>query len=162
MLLIQIESEFPQILGIKESLIKYVFEPSAEKVSRGGQKLASWAQWSWACSLPRLMFGRHVLQPAFALVAVHAAVLVCLTRNLQPSSGWLLTCLSCMLLCLSVEGRAARDSEGDARTVNKACMMHTPDWIGHGRQACVHGCSVATAQREESVPLHDILSPDSF
>ena len=26
------ESEFPQMLGIKESLIKYVFEPNAAKV----------------------------------------------------------------------------------------------------------------------------------
>lgn len=37
-MLLQIESEFPQILGIKESLIKYVFEPSAEKVSSGAPK----------------------------------------------------------------------------------------------------------------------------
>lgn len=29
----QIQSEFPQILPIKESLIKYVFEPNAAKVS---------------------------------------------------------------------------------------------------------------------------------
>eukprot|EP00955_Chlamydomonas_euryale_P053465 355515-Chlamydomonas_euryale.AAC.9 len=29
--LMQIESEFPMILGIKESLKKYVFEPAAEK-----------------------------------------------------------------------------------------------------------------------------------
>lgn len=28
----QIESEFPQILPIRESLIKYVFEPNAAKV----------------------------------------------------------------------------------------------------------------------------------
>ena len=28
----QIEGEFPQILPIRESLIKYVFEPAAEKV----------------------------------------------------------------------------------------------------------------------------------
>jgi hypothetical protein len=33
---IQIESEFPNILPIKESLIKFVFEPNAKKV-RGGQ-----------------------------------------------------------------------------------------------------------------------------
>jgi 3,5-epimerase/4-reductase len=26
---VRIESEFPEILGIKESLIKYVFEPAA-------------------------------------------------------------------------------------------------------------------------------------
>lgn len=30
--LLQIEGEFPQILGIRESLIKYVFEPNAAKV----------------------------------------------------------------------------------------------------------------------------------
>lgn len=30
--LLQIESEFPGILGIKESLIKYVFEPNGAKV----------------------------------------------------------------------------------------------------------------------------------
>jgi hypothetical protein len=29
----QFESEFPQMLPIKESLIKYVFEPNAAKVS---------------------------------------------------------------------------------------------------------------------------------
>ena len=29
---LQIEGEFPQVLGIKESLIKYVFEPNAAKV----------------------------------------------------------------------------------------------------------------------------------
>ena len=29
---VQIEGEFPQILPIRESLIKYVFEPAAEKV----------------------------------------------------------------------------------------------------------------------------------
>jgi hypothetical protein len=33
LLLLQIQSEFPDILPIKESLIKYVFEPNAEKVS---------------------------------------------------------------------------------------------------------------------------------
>lgn len=32
---LQIKSEFPQILPIKESLIKYVFEPNAAKVSAG-------------------------------------------------------------------------------------------------------------------------------
>jgi hypothetical protein len=31
---LQIESEFPEILPIKESLIKYVFEPNAAKVSK--------------------------------------------------------------------------------------------------------------------------------
>jgi hypothetical protein len=30
---VQFESEFPQMLPIKESLIKYVFEPNAAKVS---------------------------------------------------------------------------------------------------------------------------------
>jgi hypothetical protein len=34
LLLLQIQSEFPDILPIKESLIKYVFEPNAAKVSR--------------------------------------------------------------------------------------------------------------------------------
>jgi hypothetical protein len=32
---LQIESEFPRILPIKESLIKYVFEPNAAKVRIG-------------------------------------------------------------------------------------------------------------------------------
>lgn len=32
---IQIEGEFPELLPIKESLIKYVFEPNAAKVRRG-------------------------------------------------------------------------------------------------------------------------------
>lgn len=32
---LQIESEFPEILPIRESLIKYVFEPNAAKVSVG-------------------------------------------------------------------------------------------------------------------------------
>jgi hypothetical protein len=32
LLLLQIQSEFPDILPIKESLIKYVFEPNAAKV----------------------------------------------------------------------------------------------------------------------------------
>jgi hypothetical protein len=31
--MLQIEGEFPQILPIRESLIKYVFEPAAEKVT---------------------------------------------------------------------------------------------------------------------------------
>ncbi len=31
---LQIEGEFPEILPIKESLIKYVFEPNAKQVSR--------------------------------------------------------------------------------------------------------------------------------
>lgn len=31
--LLQIQSEFPEILPIRESLIKYVFEPNAKKVS---------------------------------------------------------------------------------------------------------------------------------
>lgn len=31
-MLLQIEGEFPQILGIRESLIKYVFEPNANEV----------------------------------------------------------------------------------------------------------------------------------
>jgi hypothetical protein len=34
LLRLQIQSEFPEILPIKESLIKYVFEPNAAKVSR--------------------------------------------------------------------------------------------------------------------------------
>ena len=32
---VQMEGEFPQMLGIKESLIKYVFEPNAAKVGSG-------------------------------------------------------------------------------------------------------------------------------
>ena len=31
---VQIEGEFPQILGIRESLIKHVFEPNGTKVSQ--------------------------------------------------------------------------------------------------------------------------------
>lgn len=37
---VQIEGEFPQILPIRESLIKYVFEPAAAKVS--GTALSSY------------------------------------------------------------------------------------------------------------------------
>lgn len=34
---VQIQSEFPQILPIRESLIKYVFEPNAAKVRIASQ-----------------------------------------------------------------------------------------------------------------------------
>ena len=33
----QFKGEFPELLGIRESLIKYVFEPNAQKVSYGAE-----------------------------------------------------------------------------------------------------------------------------
>lgn len=60
LLAVQIEGEFPELLPIKESLIKYVFEPNAAKVRRDAEtrdSLCPQAMLSFAGSTAFVCFG---------------------------------------------------------------------------------------------------------
>ena len=50
-------------------------------------------------------------------------------RGLQRDRVGCLHASFCLLLLLSVEGRAACDREGDARPVKQAHMLYTLDWV---------------------------------